>query len=150
MKTRSGKHPILSDLPGNDEQERWGAPAYSVVVQPSLATTIPYLSRHESGSGNPTPEPRSFIGVQADIVGLVTTLRFTPDSTREATWSSDIVSVDSSTEPGQIDYLPKSSAENVEAMVADNIRSTYALPTDPLLSSQWHLGNTGGLLDLRV
>jgi hypothetical protein len=25
-----------------------------------------------------------------------------------------------------------------------------AIPTDPLLSQQWHLGNTGGLFDLNV
>jgi Ca2+-binding RTX toxin-like protein/subtilisin-like proprotein convertase family protein len=30
------------------------------------------------------------------------------------------------------------------------IRAATALPTDPLLAQQWHLGNTGGLLDLRV
>ncbi|MCC7347552.1 MAG: S8 family serine peptidase, partial [Variibacter sp.] len=32
----------------------------------------------------------------------------------------------------------------------EGIRAATALPTDPMLAQQWHLGNTGGLLDLRV
>ena len=44
--------------------------------------------------------------------------------------------------------LPTEEAE--AAGTQAGIRAATALPTDPMLSQQWHLGNTGGLLDLRV
>ena len=36
------------------------------------------------------------------------------------------------------------------ARTGEGIRAATALPTDPMLAQQWHLGNVGGLLDLRV
>ncbi|WP_188972039.1 S8 family serine peptidase, partial [Neoroseomonas lacus] len=46
------------------------------------------------------------------------------------------------------DGLPVASLAHSSA--SGGIRAATALPTDPLLASQWHLGNTGGLFDLRV
>jgi subtilisin-like proprotein convertase family protein len=56
--------------------------------------------------------------------------------------------------PGLGSSKPSETSAGAESESAGptsaSIPSTVSLPTDPLLSSQWHLGNSGGLFDLNV
>ena len=84
-----------------------------------------------------------------------TTNRNVPRDITTTQGAMDAASDGSALVPGEngtnLPSVEKSNSGSTNTSAAGTaISASLSLPTDPLLAQQWHLGNTGGLLDLNV